>query len=128
MEEKKYFMWYEQNHHYDDRTHITYGPHYYSDVEKAPYHELEDILKTHLSASVEKRLKTAKIGTRIKAHRLHSAGDMMLKRINEEEKKDLDRLIELHNEIGKLDDKKRKLQEEAGLIRNVLLPHLNHMD
>jgi hypothetical protein len=120
--EEKYFMWYERNHSYADRTHVTYGPHYHSDVERAPYHSLTDILRTHLTATVQKRLKGAKMGTIIKAHRAHSAGDMMLLRINKEQKRSLDELIKVHKEMDELSKKEKELQEKIDIISSRVLP------
>lgn len=102
MEEVRYFMWYDTD--YRSRG-ADYGPHYYGDekkIGKRLYHTLDDLLETSLSDSVKKRLKGAKIGTKIKAHYLHSSGDLMLKRIDPEVTKILDKIMKLDKESSKL--------------------------
>jgi len=82
MEETKYFMWYDSG---DNKP--WYGPHYYSDVDiigKKLYHTLDELLKTSISDSIKKKLKGAKLGTKIKIHYLHSSGNLMVKRIDED--------------------------------------------
>ena len=98
----KIFMWYDS----DDRHGPCYGPHYYVDTEaigKRLYHNLDELLKTSISDSIKKRLSNAKPGTKIKVHRLHSNGDMMLKRLSPEEVesvKYLEDLMEQHSEVS----------------------------
>lgn len=96
-----------------------YGPHYYGDeqkIGKKTYHTLDELLKIGLSNSVRKRLKGAKIGSEIKAHRLHANGDLMLVRITEDQKVLLDEYMEVVGEIVKLGKKMNKLNKETTLI------------
>jgi len=110
--EKKYFMWYDS-----DTTrggqHPIYGPHYYFDeqiIGKAYYHSLDDLMKTSISDSIKKRLRGAKIGTKIKVHYLHSNGNLMLMCISEKQIELLKTLDVNNKECSKL--KKRLYQIE----------------
>jgi hypothetical protein len=81
--ETKYFAWYD-----DSNNTPYYGPHMRADeqiIGKKLYHTLDDLLKMDISESIKKRLKGAKIGSKIKIHYLHSNGDLMVKRINPED-------------------------------------------
>ncbi len=119
MEEKKYFMW------YDSGRGITYGPHHFHDenlIGKKLYHSLEDLLKTTISDSIKKRLISAKPGTKIKVHYLHRGGDLMLKRIDESQVAIIDQLENNYTQQREINQRYRKLEQEAEEINNLLLP------
>lgn len=109
--ELKLFMWYDSS---DNKPWA--GPHYYGDenlIGKKLYHTLDDLLKTSISDSIKKRLSGAKIGTRIKIHYLHSSGDLMVKRITEEQAKSLDELWSLYGEINRYKTLIRTLESKC---------------
>lgn len=123
MEEQKYFMWYDND---DYRGGPFFGPHYTGDVEligKKLFHSLDDLLKTKatFSESTKKRLMSAKPGTKIKAHYLHSSGDLMVKRISEKEvnlllqlEKSYDNMQELEKELNKIKLKAEDIIKKLG--------------
>jgi len=110
MEEVKYFMWFDS---YNNEP--CYGPHYYCDVDKIGkkyYHTLEDLLKTRISESLKKKLSGAKIGTKIKIHYLHLNGNLMVKRIDENQVKILDTLTKSTKEWSKVNEKLNEIEED----------------
>jgi hypothetical protein len=110
MEEVKYFMWYDN---YNNEP--CHGPHYYCDVNKIGkkyYHTLDELLKTSISDSIKKRLIGAKIGTKIKIHYLHSNGDLMVKRVDENQMKILDTLTKSTKEWSKINEKLNQIEED----------------
>lgn len=123
MEEQKYFMWYDSD---DYRGGPCYGPHYAVDeklIGKKLFHSLDDLLKTKstFSESTKKRLISAKPGTKIKAHYLHSSGDLMVKRISEKEvnlllqlEKSYDNIQELKIELNKIELKAEDIIKKLG--------------
>jgi hypothetical protein len=120
MEEKKFFMWYDSGH---DAP--CYGPHYYYDeqlIGKKLYHSLEDMLKMSISEALKKRLNGAKIGTKIKMHYLHSNGNLMVKRIDEKEVKQLDELDKMNDEWTKIIKKQYLLEKEREKVIAKLFP------
>lgn len=117
--ESKYFMWYDSGR----PSHPIYGPHYHVDTEligRAYYHSLEDLLKMRISESLKKKLNSAKIGTRILVHYLHSNGDLMLKRINENQLDSLNKMIALNQEIDLLEEKIKKLENEKDKFLKII--------
>ena len=114
MEEKRIFMWYDSG---DNEP--FYGPWMYGDSEligKKLYHPLDELLKMNISDSIKKKLKSAKIGTKVKIHYLHSSGDLMVKRIDENQSKILDQLSDstakysaLNKQMDEVDGKRREL-------------------
>lgn len=126
MEEKKYFMWYDSEGEHDyQRGGPCYGPHYAVDEEligKKLFHSLEDLLKTKatFSESIKKRLINSKVGTKIKVHYLHRSGNLMLRRVSEEELKIISRLEEIYNKERELNSEINKLELESEVIRKKL--------
>jgi hypothetical protein len=117
MEEKRVFMWYDNG---DNKP--FYGPWMYGDsdlIGKKLYHPLDELLKMNISDSIKKKLKSARMGTKIKIHYLHSSGDLMVKRIDEEQIKILDQLNDstakysiLNKQMNEIDEKRKKLIEK----------------
>lgn len=119
--EEKYFMWYDSDRYRGFK--LEYGPYFSYDVElvggKALYHSVDSLLNTSLSDSIKKRLKGARIGTKIKAHYLHSCGDMMLKCITPEQAKQLDivdynikKISELRKQMYELEKKNEEITSQ----------------
>jgi len=119
MKEKKLFMW------YDSGNNEPYaGPHYYNDeklIGKNLYYCLDDMLKMNISDYLKKRLKGAKIGTQIKIHYLHSSGDLMVKRITEEQAKFLDELWLLYGEISEHKSVIRTLESRCNVLKKKIM-------
>lgn len=108
--ENKFFMWYDSSR----KDWPICGPHYYGDAKligKKCYHSLEELLKMSIADSLKKRLISAKIGTRIKVHYLHSCGDLMLKRIDDDQVKALNEAIKIDEEISALNEKAESLKK-----------------
>ena len=112
--EEKFFAWYDSG-----SEGPMYGPYFHFENKKL-YHSLTDLLQMEsISVNVKKRLSNAKIGTKIKVQYLHSAGDLMLKRIDENEIKILNQidayygnLEPLKLEVRELEQKIKKLSEK----------------
>ena len=116
--EKKYFMW------YDSGRGPTYGPHYYGDSEKigkSLYHSIDDLLKIDVSESLKKRLVSAKPGTKIKVHYLHSAGNLMLKCLSPEEVERVMSLKILHDKVEKISKEMYTLNKKISTITDSLM-------
>lgn len=114
------FMWYDSG-----RNGPCYGPHYSGDerlIGKRLYHSLDDLLKINLSDSIKKRLKSAKIDTKIKIHYLHSNGDLMVKRITEAEARLLNNLSVYNDTLTLLDKEKSVVEKSREEIINRLFP------
>ncbi len=109
---EKYFAWYDRSDRFKHRPY--YGPHYVIDINavrgKNLYHSLSDLMKTSISDSVKKRLTSAKVGTKIKVHSLHSDGNLMLKCIDEEQVKILNDIHKLHDDAVELDKKQKAIE------------------
>jgi hypothetical protein len=117
--EQKYFMWYDSAH----RDWPIVGPFFYEDrkiIEPRCYHSLDELLKTGISDSLKRRLSSAKTGTRIKMHYLHSCGDMMVKRISDEQLKALKEALSLDPEIMETDKKLSDLRTKKKKILHKL--------
>ena len=114
---EKYFILYDSA-----RMAPYYGPHYVIDVEagggKKLYHSLEELLKMSFSDALKQRLASARLGTAIKVHYLHSNGNLMLKRIDAEDTQKLDKLAVLMNEVQELVDKIEEKKKEQKLLFN----------
>ena len=118
MEEVKYFMWYDSGHNEPFR-----GPHYYCDVDiigKKYYHTLNELLKTSISDSIKKKLTGAKLGTKIKIHYLHLNGNLMVKRIDENQVKILDNLNKSTKEWSTVNEKLNQIEIEREKLINKL--------
>lgn len=92
--------------------------------EKRYYHTLEELLKMPLAESLKKRLISAKEGTKIKLHHLHSCGDVAIRRLKADELAELramaiacQRLTEVNEEIRA---KTPVLHEEKSAIEKQL--------
>ena len=108
-------MWYDSAH----KDWPIVGPFFYEDrkiIEPRCYHSLDELLKIGISNSLKKRLSSAKTGTRIKMHYLHSCGDMMVKRISDEQLKALKEALSLDPEIMDLDKKLSDLRAKQKKI------------
>lgn len=100
-------MWYDSEDEHDyQRGCPCYGHHYTVDVELI-------ITKVTFSESTKKRLINEKVGTKIKVHYLHRSGNLMLRRISEEELKIISRLEEIHEKENKLNSEINKLELEV---------------
>ena len=112
MENKKiFFMWYDSYTKYQPWP----GPWFVVDIDKIGkrvYHTLEELLELNISSSIKKKLKSAKIGTSIRMHYLHSCGDMMVKRIDEYQVEALNEIIEIDKKIESVQKIKNSLEEE----------------
>ena len=118
----KIFMWYDS----DNRHGICYGPHYYGDEQKIGkrlYHNLDELLQMNVSDSLKKRLVSAKPGTKIKVHRLHSNGDLMLKRLNSDEVESVKYLEKLHKEYNKINQQLGAVEDSIDKVEKKLLNH-----
>ena len=95
MSDEKYFMWHDSGH--PETFH--FGPHYYGHeqaIGKKLYHSLSELLiGDYLPDGIKKRLKGAKVGTKIKIHYLHSNGDLFLICINRDQADNLDMVDKL---------------------------------
>ena len=99
------------------------GPFFYEDrqiIKPECYHSLDELLKTNISDSIKKRLASAKVGTRIKMHYFHSCGDMMVKRISDEQLRALQESLSLDPEIMELDKKLSDLRTKQKKILHKL--------
>ena len=118
MEEEKYFMWYDSA---DNMP--TYGPHYYGDeqlIGKKLYHPLSDLLKMRIIDSLKKLLSGAKLGTKIKVHYLHSNGDLMLTRIDDDQIKMLDQLAKHYTDYSKHRKEMKEVEEKMDALNKKL--------
>jgi len=122
--EEKLFMFYDS----DDRNpHPEKGPYHYGDYIKIGqkfYHTLEDLMKTHYSEAVKKRLSTAKMGTKIKLFKFHSCGDYYIKRISRTEAEKLDILNSVEKQLTWLKSEAYKAESEISKFCDELLPEL----
>jgi hypothetical protein len=118
--EKKYFMWYDSQ----NEDHPIIGPYFYADTQAVTsnyYHELEDMLRMPtISESLKRRLKSARTGTRIKIHYLHSRGNMMVKCVTEKDIPQLDEISRIDTEITDLKSRINKLSSRREEICDIL--------
>jgi len=119
--EKKYFMWYDSGRLKCPR----YGPHYCDDIDKIGeklYHTLDELLKMHTpSDSLKKKMIGAKLETRIKMHRLHSNGDLMIRRIDEKQVELLDELQKNYNERQILEKKLKEFEKIGDSLCSIIM-------
>jgi hypothetical protein len=105
------FVWFDSS-----RPENYLRPYYVNHVETlgtSPFTHRSDLLKVHWSDTICKRIKSAKEGTVIKLHHLHSCGDMCIRRLTQEE---IDLLQEIEN-------KRNELHTVCEEIKNTV-PHL----
>ena len=122
MEEEKYFMFYEKSFDSYVRTVPIYNPFY--NMSCSMYFILSDFLKyrKNLSVSLEKKIINAKIGTKIKIQKLGSGSDLMIMRIDKNQKDTLDDIMNMHKEINILENnisELKKIIEEKNESLNI---------
>lgn len=118
------FMFYDTDYR---NPHPVKGPFHTFDYEKIGqqyYHTLEDLLKTHYADSIKKRMCSAKLGTKIKLFKFHTAGDYYIKRISREEADKLDLLAKIDEQYEKARAEQYRLSSTMEQLYNELLPDL----
>ena len=125
---EKIFKWYDSARPNDPFE----GPYYWSwidEIGKSLTHTGEELLKLPISATLKKRIKEAREGTKIKMHYLHSCGDVCVRRLKQDEidydnkVKDLEtELKEVNAEIKKLtpkhlSDRKKDIEKQLRKLK-----------
>lgn len=103
------FAWFE-NHMYDGLK-LFYGPYYTNWIDAINhnyYHTKEQILKLPLNKTIRKKIESAKEGTVVKMHGLHSNAVLCVKRLTE---KEINELVRMENLLDAMEENRRKIRD-----------------
>lgn len=105
---KKIFKWFDSS-----RPQNTYYGPFYNDwqelVKPSTIHSEEDLMKLPLSDTTKKRIQSAKEGTTIKIHYLHSCGTLCVQRLTQQEIEHKETVAQLKDELEKVNEEIQKI-------------------
>ena len=110
-EETAYFRYFDSYRKYVNRK-GPYSLHHQEQIGSHKFfHTKEELLQCDFSDTIKKRINSAKIGTKIKLHYLHNAGDLCIERVPLELIEKYQKLDELNLEMQKINEEIREATE-----------------